>query len=57
MKFVVWPDEVYFSFYGLFQIQMFKKACLRGKEHFNLFILGLLLTRKFVVPRSVANPN
>jgi hypothetical protein len=26
---------------------MFKKACLRGKEHFNLLILGSLPTRGF----------
>jgi hypothetical protein len=57
MKFVVWPDQVYFLFYGRFHIQMFKKACLRGKGHFNLMILGSLPTGEFFVPRRVANPN
>jgi hypothetical protein len=47
MKFVVWPDQFYFSFYGCFHIQMFKKASLRGKEHFNLLIVGSLLTGGF----------
>jgi hypothetical protein len=37
-----WPDHVYFSFYGRFHIKMFKKACLHGKEHFNLLVLGSL---------------
>jgi hypothetical protein len=41
---VVWPDQVYISFYGRFHIQMCKKACLRCKEHFNLLILGSLPT-------------
>jgi hypothetical protein len=29
---------------------MFKKACLRGKEHFNLLILGSLSTGGFLFP-------
>jgi hypothetical protein len=45
-----------FLFYGRFHIKMFKKACLRGKEHFNV-ILGSLPTGGFFVPNSVANPN
>jgi hypothetical protein len=40
MQIVLLLDQVYLSFYGRFRIQMFKKACLRGKEHFNLLILG-----------------
>jgi hypothetical protein len=52
MKFLVWSDYVYFSSYGRFHIKMFKKACLRGKEHFNLLILGLLPTGGFFVPHS-----
>jgi hypothetical protein len=57
MKFLVRSDQVYFSFYGRFHIKMFKKACLRGKEPFNLLILGSLSTGGFSVPHSVANPN
>jgi hypothetical protein len=57
MKFLVWSDQVYFSFYGRFHIKMFKKACLRGKTHFNLLILGSLPTGGLFVPHSVANPN
>jgi hypothetical protein len=57
MKFIVWPDQVYFSYYGRFHIQIFKKACLRGKEHFNLLILGSLPTGGFFVQCRVANPN
>jgi hypothetical protein len=35
MKLVVWTDQVYLAFYGRFHLQMFIKACLYGKEHFN----------------------
>jgi hypothetical protein len=44
MKFVEWLDRVYFSFYGHYYIEMFKKACLQCKEHFNSLILVSLLT-------------
>jgi hypothetical protein len=57
IKFLVWSDQVYFSFYGRFRIKIFKKACLLGKEHFNLLILGSLPTGGFFVPHSVADPN
>jgi hypothetical protein len=57
MKFIVWPDAVYFSFYGRFHIQMFKKACLRGKEHFNLLILGSLPTRGFFCSLQGCQPK
>jgi hypothetical protein len=40
-----------FSFYRRFHIEMFKKACIRGKEHFNLLILGSLPTGGFFVTR------
>jgi hypothetical protein len=53
MKFLVRLDQVY----GRFHIKMFKKDCLRGKEPFNLMILGSLSTGGFSVPHSVANPN
>jgi hypothetical protein len=57
MKFVVWLGQVCFSFYGRFHVQMFRKACLPGKEHFNLLILGSLPTGGFFSNRWVANPN
>jgi hypothetical protein len=56
MKTAVAPDHVYLSFYGRFRIQMFKKkVCLRGKEPFNLPILGSLPSGGTFVPRRVAN--
>jgi hypothetical protein len=57
VQYVVWPDLVYFSFNGRFHFQMFKKACLRGKEHFNLLILESLPTEEFLVPCRVTNLN
>jgi hypothetical protein len=56
MKFLLWLHKVYFSFHGHFHMKIFLKL-LRGKAHFNLLILGTLLTGGFFVPHRVANPN
>jgi hypothetical protein len=37
-------------FYGRFHIQMFQKACLRGKEHFNLLIWDPYRPEDFLFP-------
>jgi hypothetical protein len=56
MMFAVGPDHVYFSFFGRFRIQMLKKVCLRGKEPFNLLILGSLPSGGFIVHPSLILP-